>query len=175
MGHTRWRARGNEFNNRNNHPIRSGIVIGAHDGAIRNANHRFRRLGLPRYAEVDSEPIFRLADRFAPEGPVEQGGLKKALALCRGQMIAAPASRLDPGSISVPEGNKPLRLRIHRRHRVALCASKPAPIHFAANNETKPPDSGFGRAEGTPEGTRPKGEPQGRGESTAGASWRRRP
>ena len=24
MGHTRWRTRGNEFNNRNNHPIRAG-------------------------------------------------------------------------------------------------------------------------------------------------------
>jgi hypothetical protein len=29
MGHTSWPARGNEFNNRDNHPIRAGIVIGA--------------------------------------------------------------------------------------------------------------------------------------------------
>ena len=68
MGHTRWRTRGNEFNNRNNHPIRAGIVIGTHNGTIYNADYLFRRLGLPRYAEVDSELIFRLADRFAPEG-----------------------------------------------------------------------------------------------------------
>jgi len=34
MGHTRWRTRGNEFNNRNNHPIRAGIVIGTHNGTI---------------------------------------------------------------------------------------------------------------------------------------------
>jgi len=126
MGHTRWRTRGNEFNNRNNHPIRAGIVIGTHNGTIYNADYLFRRLGLPRYAEVDSELIFRLADRFAPEGPIDQEGLKKALALCRGQMSAVLASRLDPGTITVLKGNKPLCLRIHRQHRVVLYASDDA-------------------------------------------------
>jgi glucosamine 6-phosphate synthetase-like amidotransferase/phosphosugar isomerase protein len=155
MGHTRWRTRGNEFNNRNNHPIRAGIVIGTHNGTIYNADYLFRRLGLPRYAEVDSELIFRLADRFAPEGPIDQDGLKKALALCRGQMSAVLASRLDPGTITVFKGNKPLCLRIHRQHRVVLYASDDAFIDFAVDNETKPQDIGFGRAEGTPEGRAP--------------------
>lgn len=135
MGHTRWGTRGNEFNNRNNHPIRAGIVIGTHNGTIYNADYLFRRLGLPRYAEVDSELIFRLADRFAPEGPIDQEGLKKALALCRGQMSAVLASRLDPGTITVLKGNKPLCLRIHRQHRVVLYASEPAFIDFAVDNE----------------------------------------
>ncbi len=135
MGHTRWRTRGNEFNNRNNHPIRAGIVIGTHNGTIYNADYLFRRLGLPRYAEVDSELIFRLADRFAPEGPIDQEGLKKALALCRGQMSAVLASRLDPGTITVLKGNKPLCLRIHRQHRVVLYASDDAFIDFAVDNE----------------------------------------
>ncbi|WP_299310598.1 hypothetical protein [uncultured Halomonas sp.] len=135
MGHTRWRTRGNEFNNRNNHPIRAGIVIGTHNGTIYNADYLFCRLGLPRYAEVDSELIFRLADRFAPEGPIDQEGLKKALALCRGQMSAVLASRLDPGTITVLKGNKPLCLRIHRQHRVVLYASEAAFIDFAVDNE----------------------------------------
>lgn len=135
MGHTRWRTRGNEFNNRNNHPIRAGIVIGTHNGTIYNADYLFRRLGLPRYAEVDSELIFRLADRFAPEGPIDQEGLKKALALCRGQMSAVLASRLDPGTITVLKGNKPLCLRIHRQHRVVLYASDDTFIDFAVDNE----------------------------------------
>lgn len=135
MGHTRWRTRGNEFNNRNNHPIRAGIIIGTHNGTIYNADHLFRRLGLPRYAEVDSELLFRLADRFAPEGPIDQEGLKKALALCRGQMSAVLASKLDPGTITVLKGNKPLCLRIHRQHRVVLYASDDAFIDFAVDNE----------------------------------------
>jgi glucosamine 6-phosphate synthetase-like amidotransferase/phosphosugar isomerase protein len=135
MGHTRWRTRGNEFNNRNNHPIRAGIVIGTHNGTIYNADYLFRRLGLPRYAEVDSELIFRLADRFAPEGSIDQEGLKKALALCRGQMSAVLVSRLDPGTITVLKGNKSLCLRIHRQHRVVLYASDDAFIDFAVDKE----------------------------------------
>ena len=81
--------------------------------------------------------------------------LTKALALCRGQMSVVLASRLDPGTITVLKGNKPLSLRIHRQHRVVLYASEPAFIDFAVDNETKPQDSGFGRAEGTPEGRTP--------------------
>lgn len=115
--------------------VRAGIVIGTHNGTIYNADYLFRRLGLPRYAEVDSELIFRLADRFAPEGPIDQEGLKKALALCRGQMSAVLASRLDPGTITVLKGNKPLCLRIHRQHRVVLYASDDAFIDFAVDNE----------------------------------------
>ena len=86
-------------------------------------------------AEVDSELIFRLADRFAPEGPIDREGLKKALALCRGQMSAVLVSRLDPGTITVLKGNKPLCLRIHRQHRVVLYASDDAFIDFAVDNE----------------------------------------
>ncbi len=77
MGHTRWRTRGNEFNNRNNHPIRAGIVIGARNGTIYNVDQLFRRLGLPCYAEMDSELIFRLADHFAPEAPSTRRALRR--------------------------------------------------------------------------------------------------
>jgi hypothetical protein len=92
------RTRGSEANSRNNHPIRSGIIIGTHNGTIYNADYLFRRLGLPRYAEVDSELLFRLADRFAPDGTIDGRGFRKALRLCRGQMSAVLASRLDPGA-----------------------------------------------------------------------------
>lgn len=79
--------------------IRSGIIIGTHNGTIYNADYLFRRLGLPRYAEVDSELLFRLADRFAPDGTIDGRGFRKALRLCRGQMSAVLASRLDPGPL----------------------------------------------------------------------------
>ncbi len=81
------------------------------------------------------ELVFPLADRFAPEGPIDQEGLKKALALCRGQMSAVLTSRLDPGTITVLKGNKPLCLRIHRQHRVVLYTSDDAFIDFAVDNE----------------------------------------
>ena len=56
MGHTRWRTRGNEFSNRNNHPIRAGIVIGTHNGTIYNADYLFRRLGYRIDFAVDDDP-----------------------------------------------------------------------------------------------------------------------
>jgi glucosamine 6-phosphate synthetase-like amidotransferase/phosphosugar isomerase protein len=134
MGHTRWRTRGSEANSRNNHPIRSGIIIGTHNGTIYNANYLFRRLGLPRYAEVDSELLFRLADRFAPDGTIDGRGFRKALRLCRGQMSAVLASRLDPGAITVIKGNKPLSLRYSRKHRAMLYASEPEYIEAALDD-----------------------------------------
>ncbi|WP_245809490.1 hypothetical protein [Desulfamplus magnetovallimortis] len=85
--------------------IRSGIIIGTHNGTIYNANYLFRRLGLPRYAEVDSELLVRLADRFAPDGTIDGRGFRKALCLCRCQMNAVLPSRLDPGAITVIKGN----------------------------------------------------------------------
>ena len=45
------------------------------------------------------------------------------------------ASRLDPETILVLKGNKPLALRIHRRHRAILYASDPAFLDAALDDE----------------------------------------
>jgi len=126
VGHTRWRTRGDERINRNNHPIRAGDVIGTHNGTIYNADRLFRRLRLRRFAEVDSEILFRLADRAFRDETPDLERFKRDLALCRGQITAVLASRRRPGTVLVLKGNKPLELRIHRRHRAVLYASDPA-------------------------------------------------
>ncbi len=135
MGHTRWRTRGSEDNSRNNHPIRAGAILGTHNGTIYNADHLFGRLRLPRFAEVDSEIIFRLADRFAHESSIEPEGFKRALALCRGQMSAVLASRFAPWTVLVLKGNKPLSLFLHRKHRVVAYASEPEWLEYAVAGE----------------------------------------
>lgn len=135
LGHTRWRTRGSEANSRNNHPIRAGAILGTHNGTIYNADQLFVRLGLPRFAEVDSEVIFRLADRFARESAVNRPGFKRALALCRGQMSAVLASRFAPWTILVLKGNKPLSLYLHRKHRVVAYASEAAWFEYAVASE----------------------------------------
>lgn len=134
MGHTRWRTRGCETNSRNNHPIRSDIIIGTHNGTIYNADYLFRRICLPRYAEVDSELLFRLADRFAPDGTINGRGFRKALRLCRGQMSAVLASRLDPGAITVIKGKQAAVAAFSRKHRALLYASEPEYIEAALDN-----------------------------------------
>jgi len=86
----------------------------------------FRRLRLRRFAEVDSEPLFRLADRAFRDETPHLERFKRDLALCRGQITAVLASRRRPGTVLVLKGNKPLELRIHRRHRAVLHASDQA-------------------------------------------------
>ncbi len=110
-------------------------MIGTHNGTLYNADYLFRRLGLPRFAEVDSELIFRLADRYARRGPIDLGRLGAALAQCRGQMSAVLASRADPGAVTLLKGNKPLHLRHHRRYRVVLYASEAVFLDEALDGE----------------------------------------
>lgn len=135
LGHTRWRTRGDERNNANNHPIRAGNVIGTHNGTIANADYLFERLELPRFAEVDSEVIFRIADSTLDGGVLQIVPLARGLSLCRGQMSAVMLSKLDPESIVVVKGNKPLELRYHAKRRAILYASEAAFLDMALAGE----------------------------------------
>ena len=123
MGHTRWRTRGTEFDNRNNHPIRAGDVIGTHNGTILNADELFRLHRLPRHAEVDSELLFRLADQSCRDGAVRPDAFRRLLARCRGQMSAILASRRDPGTVFALKGNRPLAFRCSQRLQVVAYAT----------------------------------------------------
>ena len=135
LGHTRWRTRGDENVNENNHPIRAGDILGTHNGTIYNANYLFRRFKLRRFAEVDSELLCRLAGRAARGGPIDTVRLKDRLRFCRGQMAAVLASRLDPETVLVLKGNKPLELRFHARHRAVLYASDAACLDAVLDEE----------------------------------------
>lgn len=124
MGHTRWRTRGSEEHNPNNHPIRAGMILGTHNGTVYNADLLFSLLGLPRFAEVDSELIFRIADECATFGHIDPQPLKRLLRLCRGQMSAVFTSRLDPEKIVIIKGNKPLFFYYHPIWQVIAYASE---------------------------------------------------
>jgi len=106
--------------------IRAGGTIGTHNGTIYNADYLFRRFKLPRFAQVDSELLFRLARNAVRDDRIDMERFRARLELCRGQITAVLASRLDPETILVLKGNKPLELRAHRRYRVVLYASDPA-------------------------------------------------
>lgn len=61
--HTRHATKGSPSVNDNNHPIVSATAIGVHNGWVSNDDELFKSEGLYRLAQVDSEVIFRLADK----------------------------------------------------------------------------------------------------------------
>jgi len=68
LGHVRSQTKGTFTNNRNNHPIVAGNVVGVHNGIISNDDELFKKYNLPRTGKVDSEIIFRLIDRGITNG-----------------------------------------------------------------------------------------------------------
>lgn len=124
MGHTRWPTRGDVNNNRNNHPLRCLDCLGTANGTVVNADALFKRFRLRRHAEVDSELIFRLANRLTGEdGRIDLDHLIAKVALFRGQMSAVMVSRRDPSRVIMLKGDKPLFLWHHPKRRAIAYAS----------------------------------------------------
>jgi len=103
LGHTRFRTCGSEKRNSNNHPLETSICMGTHNGTILNADELFRKLRLPRAAEVDSEVLFRMVDRAE-----DDEDLKSMLALCAGSTSAAWVRGDEPGRLRLLKGDMPL-------------------------------------------------------------------
>lgn len=136
-GHTRWPTRGSHLDNRNNQPVLvGGRLIGTHNGTITNADELFERLDLPRFAEVDSEVIFRMADATLCDGRIGLAAFKKHLSICQGLISAVVASKLDPKTVVIIKGNKPLELRYHPEYRAVAYASDPAYLDVALARDT---------------------------------------
>jgi glucosamine 6-phosphate synthetase-like amidotransferase/phosphosugar isomerase protein len=123
MGHTRWRTRGCERNNRNNHPIRAMDVIGSHNGTIYNTEWLAIRFHMRLQTEVDSEVLMRtLACCWGPGG-LQVNRFCARLAYFEGQISAAFACKEDPSRIVLIKGNKPLAIRYHKKARAVLYSS----------------------------------------------------
>lgn len=124
LGHTRFRTRGCESNNLNNHPLRCSDWIATANGTIYNAAYLFKRYRLRRRAEVDSELIIRLAAKFSDAGTLNLSRFIKALSRARGQISAVFSSLSAPETTYVLHGNRPLILRAHRKYRAIAYASE---------------------------------------------------
>ena len=81
IGHTRYATHGDPEHAYNNHPIRHGRIIGAHNGVIWNYADILRVTGRhDRRAEVDSEAIFALAHKFGADNVEELSELCGSIA-----------------------------------------------------------------------------------------------
>jgi len=123
LGHTRLKTRGTEANSLNNQPLRASRVVGAHNGHIVNADALFRRYRLPRFSEVDSEIIFRLADTSR-----SVDAFLSRLKNARGALSAVFTKITCPDTIYAIKGNRPLTLWYHERFRAIFYSSEEWPL-----------------------------------------------
>lgn len=93
--HTRLTTQGKKENNLNNHPVKSGPIIGIHNGMIDNdhslyAKHRWQRNG-----QVDSEAIF---------AAIANLGIFDGLEAIEGSMAVAWVDETDPETLWLARG-----------------------------------------------------------------------
>jgi glucosamine 6-phosphate synthetase-like amidotransferase/phosphosugar isomerase protein len=135
MGHTRFATVGSVKKTENAHPIRSGNCLGTVNGTIFNADTLFRRFGLTRFAEVDSELIVRLADKCAPGGKIQIDKLLDGIKHCRGQLTAVLTSLVNPKEVVILKGNKPLSLFYNPKINAIIYSSETTHIMTALRGD----------------------------------------
>ena len=123
MGHSRWKTVGSEFNNVNNQPIIAGPIIGTHNGTIRNHNFLFRDFQFKRFAEVDSEILFRMAEASLSDGVIQTSTFQNYISHCCGSLSCVYVSKTDPQSVYLFHGDKPLFLFYNKRLQVLIYSS----------------------------------------------------
>ncbi|MHB1002110.1 MAG: class II glutamine amidotransferase [Armatimonadota bacterium] len=130
MGHTRWPTKGSIHNNQNNHPLIApvdggGHIILTHNGSISNSESHFRRLGLPRTAQVDSELLLRIAQRHSDENGLDIDRYVSYLPDLHGRMSMAAVATSKPNEIILLKGNMPLEVRYDMESKIIAYASEP--------------------------------------------------
>ncbi len=124
VGHTRFATRGCVSNNANNHPVRAGAVLGTHNGTIRNADRLFEQFGFVRKAEVDSEIVFRFAERRSGPDGIDIPGWLDDIALCQGDLAAAAVSLAQPTQLLLVRRDRPLAIGYNPEMHLLIYASE---------------------------------------------------
>lgn len=123
MGHSRWKTVGSEFNNCNNQPIVAGPIIGEHNGTISNHNSLFKTFQFRRFAEVDSEILFRMAEASLQDGVVQTSTFNNYISHCQGSLSCVYVSKTDPNSVYLFHGDKPLYLFYNPEMQILIYSS----------------------------------------------------
>ncbi|MHB0998539.1 MAG: class II glutamine amidotransferase [Armatimonadota bacterium] len=138
MGHTRWPTKGSIHNEQNNHPLVAEIEGQGHDlghlalthnGTIKSIEQHFKRLNLPRTAQVDSELLLRIAQRHSDEHGLDIGGFISYLPDLHGRMSMAVVATSKPNEIILLKGNMPLEVRYNSKLNLIAYASEPRILH----------------------------------------------
>lgn len=96
--HTRYATQGHQSNLLNNHPINYNNCVIVHNGQIRNDDELFRDENLDRIAQVDSEAIAALFDKYG----IEKAHL--ALQKLEGNFAIAAIDQRKPTALILAKG-----------------------------------------------------------------------
>lgn len=125
LGHTRLPTKGSPYNNANNHPIHTGPVWGVHNGHILNDDELFARYGYTRYAQVDSEIIFRLLADVSPATNNDYlATIATRLRLLDGDFTFIACDQRAPTQLLVLKHNNPLCAHWHAEWNALIFSSR---------------------------------------------------
>lgn len=129
LGHCRAASVGGAWKNENNHPVFAGNVAVTHNGGIRNHEHLFNSLKLPRKAEVDSDIIRAILD----DKGLNARGIEL---LCRmtGPAAIAAVSQKEPGRLLLARSGSPLVVGVLDDPGLLLWSSRKESIHRVARS-----------------------------------------
>lgn len=113
-------------NNKNNHPIKIGDIVGVHNGTLTNHDKIFTNLGCKRDGNVDSEAIFRLLHHYTDNGnePFTTQALQETCKRISGSYAVMAFSGNNPFQMAAFRDGRPLEIAIIRPLKLVLIASE---------------------------------------------------
>jgi len=103
--HARGATQGNPRDNKNNHPLYSGLTAVIHNGVIRNDNFLFHDLKLKREADTDSDILRAIIDQWG----ITPEGIEK-LDKVSGSAAGAAISPKFPGKLLLFRSGSPMAI-----------------------------------------------------------------
>jgi glucosamine 6-phosphate synthetase-like amidotransferase/phosphosugar isomerase protein len=126
LGHCRKSSVGNSDDNKNNHPIKVGDIVGIHNGTLTNHEEIFKRLDCGRDGTVDSEAIFRLVHHYTNNGtaPFTLDMLEEVCKRLSGAFACLTFSGNNPFQVAAFRDGRPMEFCIIRPLKLVLIASE---------------------------------------------------
>lgn len=129
IGHCRKPSTGGASgpeNNKNNHPIKIGDIVGVHNGTLTNHEKIFTNLGCKRDGNVDSEAIFRLLHHYTNNGtePFTTQAIQETCKRISGSYAVMAFSGNNPFQMAAFRDSRPLEIAIIRPMKLLLVASE---------------------------------------------------